>query len=47
MKFKTSGPGRLFAVASIGLALGLTTMANAAKAANEIVLGLSISFSGI
>ena len=47
MKFKTSGLGRLFTMASIGLALGLTTMANAAKAANEIVLGLSISFSGI
>ena len=38
---------RKFAVAAIGLAFGLMTITNAAKAADEIVLGLSISFSGI
>jgi branched-chain amino acid transport system substrate-binding protein len=38
---------RTFAVMSIGLAFGLMTLSNAAKAAEEIVLGLSIPLSGI
>ena len=47
MKTRSGGRRRLYALISIGLAFSLMTMANAAKAADEIVLGLSISFSGI
>ena len=47
MMIGISSVRRTFAVAAIGLAFGLMTMSNAAKAADEIVLGLSISFSGI
>ena len=47
MNYKRRISGRLLGLVTAGLALGLMPFSNVAKAADEMVLGLTMAFSGI
>ena len=47
MKYRLKNSARALSLVTAGLAVGLMSFSNAAKAADEIVLGLSMAFSGI